>query len=97
MNDQQRRSFFLKPLWAIIVIFLISVFSQGCGTTKEKKLEKEGLTLIYRHQDQAGPSVKKLNLDHPVKISEEVFRNHLYSLQYEETFPAGKKRNIRFL
>jgi hypothetical protein len=92
MNDQQRRSFFLKPIWATIAIFLIPVFFQGCGTTKEKKLEKEGLTLIYRPQNQAGPAIHKLRLNHPIKISEEIFRNHLYSLQYEELSLLGKKK-----
>jgi len=92
MTDQQRRSFSLKPIWAIIAILLIPVFFQGCATTKERKLEKEGLTLIYRHQNQAGPGINKLHLNHPIKISEEVFRNHLYSLQYEELSLLGKKK-----
>ena len=93
MTFQHRLSINLfRPFWTIIAITLIPVFFQGCATTKEKKLQKEGLTLIYRHKSQAGPAVNKLRLNHPIKISEEEFRNHLYSLQFEELSLLGKKR-----
>ncbi len=92
MTDRQRPSFYLKTIWAMIAILLIPGFFQGCATTKERKLEKEGLTLIYRSQAQAGPSIHKLQLNHPIKISEADFRNHLYSLQYEELSLLGKKK-----
>lgn len=93
MTFRQRGSIkFFRPFWAIIAIILIPGFFQGCATIKEKKLEKEGLTLIYRHKTQAGPAINKLSLNHPIKISEEDFSNHLYSLQYEELSLLGKKR-----
>ena len=92
MTIRHRRLFFLWPVWAIIILLPLSVFFQGCSTIKEKKLEKEGLTLIYRPQSQAGPTLKNLHLNHPIKISEDDFRNHLYSLQYEELSLLGKKK-----
>ncbi len=92
MIIQKRPSFFLRPVWAMITLLLIPIFFQGCATIKEKKLEKEGLTLIYRHKSQAGPAFDKLNLNHPIKISADDFRNHLYSLQYEELSLLGKKK-----
>jgi hypothetical protein len=92
MTDQHRRSFSLSPVWAMIIMLLATVFFQGCATIKEKKLEKEGLTLIYRHKSQAGPAFDKLHLNHPIKISADDFRNHLYSLQYEELSLLGKKK-----
>lgn len=93
MNIQQPRLVkFLSPIWAILIIALVPVNFQGCSTVKEKKLEKEGLTLIYRHKSQAGPAIDKLNLNHPIKISEEDFKNHLYSLQHEELSLLGKKK-----
>ncbi len=93
MTFQQQRSLEVKrPIWAILAILLIPVFFQGCGTVKEKKLEKEGLTLIYRNKTQTGPAIRKLPLNHPIKISEDDFKNHLYSLQYEELSLLGKKR-----
>jgi hypothetical protein len=93
MTFQQRLSIkYSMPFWAVLVTFLIPVFFQGCGTIKEKKLEKEGLTLIYRPKSQAGPALNKLGLNHPIKISEADFKNHLYSLQYEELSLLGKKR-----
>jgi hypothetical protein len=91
--SQKKVSHSSWPVWATIAALLVSVFFQGgCATIKEKKLEKEGLTLIYRHKSQAGPAFDKLRLNHPVKISEDDFRNHLYSLQYEELSLLGKKK-----
>ena len=88
----RHRHLFLKPVWAALALLLIPGFFQGCATIKEKTLEKEGLTLIYRHKSQAGPAFNKLRLNHPIKISEDDFRNHLYSLQYEELSLLGKKK-----
>jgi len=84
----------LRPFWATLAILLVPVFFQGCATIKEKKLEREGLTLIYRSKSQAGPAISKVSLNHPIKISEEEFKNHLYSLQYEELSLLGKKRYV---
>ena len=93
MTFRQRGSLnLLRPFWATLAILLIPVFFQGCATIKEKKLEREGLTLIYRPKSQAGPAISKMNLNHPIKISEETFRNQLYSLQYEELSLLGKNR-----
>ncbi len=75
--------------------FVLSVlFVLGCGTTKEKKLEKETFTLTYRHKSQSGPEIEKLKMNHPVKISEDEFKNHLLSLQYEELSLLGKKKYV---
>ncbi len=95
MTFRQRGSIkFSRPFWATLILLLIPGFIQGCATIKEKKLEKEGLTLIYRHKTQAGPALNKLALNHPIKISQEEFTNHLYSLQYEELSLLGKKRYV---
>lgn len=81
-------------IWAILVCSLISGVFLGCGSVKEKKLEKEGLTLIYRPKSQVGSEVEKMRLNHPINISEEEFENHLYSLQYEELSLLGKKKYV---
>ena len=84
----------LRPNWAFFAFFLIPGFFLGCGTIKEKKLEREGLTLIYRSKSQVGSEIGKMKLNHPIKISEEEFENHLYSLQYEELSLLGKKKYV---
>ncbi|GJL77391.1 MAG: hypothetical protein NPINA01_03800 [Nitrospinaceae bacterium] len=89
-----RSKYNLKPIWAFFIFLLIPGFFLGCGTTKEKKLEREGLTLIYRPKSQVGSEIEKMKLDHPIKISEDVFANHLYSLQYEELSLLGKKKYV---
>jgi hypothetical protein len=84
----------MRPIWAITALLLIPGFFQGCGGVKEKKLEREGLTLIYRPKHQAAAAIEKMRLNHPIKISEEEFQNHLYSLQYEELFLLGKNKYV---
>jgi len=81
---------FCKALALSLTLFILF----GCATPKEKKLEKEKFTLTYRHKSQAGPEIEKMNMEHPVKISEEEFNNHLFSLQYEELSLLGKKKYV---
>jgi len=84
----------MRPFWAILTFFMALGLFLGCSTTKEKKLERDGLTLIYRPKFQAGTAIEKTHLNHPIKISEDELRNHLYSLQYEELFLLGKKKYV---
>jgi hypothetical protein len=84
----------MRPVWAILAFFTAFGLLYGCSTTKEKKLEREGLTLIYRPKSKAGSEIEKLSLNHPIKISEEEFQNHLYSLEYEELYLLGKRKYV---
>lgn len=84
----------LRLVWALLIFLTAFGSLQGCGGVKEKKLEREGLTLIYRPKSQVGSHTEKLELNHPIKISEEEFKNHLYSLQYEELYLLGKKKYV---
>lgn len=84
----------MRPFWAFLTFLMALNLFLGCGTTKEKKLERDGLTLIYRPKHQAVSAIEKMHLNHPIKISEEEFQNHLYSLQYEELFLLGKNKYV---
>ncbi len=84
----------MRLFWATLTFFMTLGLLLGCGTIKEKKLERDGLTLIYRPKFQAGATIEKAHLNHPIKISEEELKNHLYSLQYEELFLLGKKKYV---
>lgn len=77
----------------LIFISLLSLLLAGCPAP-EKRLEKEGFTLVYRLQSEFESEIKGLRLDHPIEISKEQVTNHLLSLHYEELSLTGKKRYV---
>ena len=77
----------------LATFFLFAVLIISCAAP-EKRLEKEQLTLVYRSQSTLGSEIKKLRLEHPIKISNEQTRNHLLSLHYQELSLLGKKKYI---
>lgn len=83
-----------KCVTSVLGALIIFPFLQGCGTAQDKKLEKEGFTLIFRPKSAAGPLVGKMQLNHPVNISQSNVKNHLMSLGYEELSLMGKKKYI---
>jgi hypothetical protein len=84
-----------KPFsWAIFTLVLLA-FLSGCNTgPSPKKLELEGLTLMYKDKYTAGTDVKKLRFKHPVQLSQAEIHNHLLSLRYEELSLLGKKKYV---
>ncbi|MFQ5451780.1 MAG: SHOCT domain-containing protein [Nitrospinaceae bacterium] len=92
--NSRRLSIFRKLCHAGLPLFLALAVFSGCATTKEKRLEKDGITLVYRDPSAAGSEVAKLRLDHPVKMSAEQMKNHLLSLQYEELSLLGKRKYV---
>lgn len=78
----------------LLPFLVLGFLTSACQSTPERKLEKEGFTLIYRNQSSAGSEIAEMRLDHPVKISEEELTNHLLSLRYEESSLLGKKRYV---
>ena len=85
----------INYLWQVgqAIFFLFVVLLMSCSAP-EKRLERERITLIYRSQSTLGSEIKKLRLEHPIKISKEQTMNHLLSLHYEELSLLGKKRYI---
>lgn len=81
-------------LWILLFCVTVFLFGLGCATTEERKIEKDGLTLQYISKDDAGSEVDNLNLKHPVNISEDMVRNHLLSLVYENLSLTGKKKYV---
>ncbi len=78
-----------------MLLVLSALFFAGCGTaSKERKLEKQGLTLIYRSKMETDAEIGKKRLTHPVRISEADFTNHLLSLRYEELSLLGSKKYV---
>ncbi|MCS5621277.1 MAG: SHOCT domain-containing protein [Nitrospinaceae bacterium] len=81
--------------WTFILIaVLVSGLLSGCASTKEKKLQTKGFTLSYKDKSSAGSSVNKMQLNHPLKISETAIRNYLRSLVFEELSLFGKKKPV---
>ena len=77
----------------IIFTLLYSCLFVGCATP-EKRLTKDQLTISYQPKSSLESEIKKLRLQHPVKISAEQMANHLHSLQYKELTLTGKKKYI---
>jgi len=78
----------------ILIIALVFGSLSGCASTPEKKLETKGFTLSYRDKLAAGSPVNKMQLSHPVKLSEADVRRHLKSLVFEELSIFGKKKTV---
>ncbi|MBI4389411.1 MAG: SHOCT domain-containing protein [Nitrospinae bacterium] len=79
------------PLFLALLILAVS----GCAALdKEKKLQKDGLTLMFRPRTALGADGGKIRLQHPVKISQDMTRNHLLSLRYEEMTLMGKEKPV---
>lgn len=91
MAHNTKVNYFSKVGLAIFVLFAVLLVS--CSAP-EKRLERERITLIYRSQSTLDSEIKKLRLEHPIKISKEQVINHLLSLYYEELTLLGKKKYI---
>ena len=91
MNHKTKINYFSHA--GFICFFLCSTLFIGCSAP-EKRYKKERLTLVYRQQSSFDAEIKKLRLEHPIKISAEQTTNHLLSLHYEELSLLGKKKYI---
>ena len=76
----------------LLFIFVSALVASGCASTKEKQLKTKGFTLSYK--DKAGSSISKIQLEHPLKLSEAEVRRHLKSLVFEELSLFGKKKPV---
>jgi hypothetical protein len=85
---RNRRWFFLFMVLSIMAV-------AGCSSApKEKKLEKDGLTLFYRPKSDIGSDGEKLKLQHPITISATTVRNHLLALHYEDMAMLSKEKSV---
>ena len=91
MTHTTKINFFSQA--GILLFFLCSCLFAGC-LTPEKRLKKDLLTITYLPQSSFEVEIKKLRLQHPIKISIEQTANHLLSLHYEEVSLLGKKKYI---
>jgi hypothetical protein len=78
----------------ILILALSSGMISGCASTPEKSLKTEGFTLSYKDKTSLGSPPSKLQLAHPLKISESDVRSHLESLMFEEMSLFGKKKYV---
>lgn len=78
----------------ILIAALAPGLISGCASTPEKKLKTKGFTLSYRDKIVAGASINEMQLNHPIKLSEEEVRDQLKSLVFEELSLFGKKKSV---
>lgn len=84
-----------KHQWLFLLMLLSTMAVIGCSTApKEKKLEKDGLTLYYRPKSDIGSDGEKLKLQHPINISATTVRNHLLALHYEDMAMLSKEKSV---
>ncbi len=86
----ERRTF----INAFAFVFVLGALSSCATGPKEKKLEVEGFTLMYKSHKSADSEVKKVNIEHPVKISVEAMTAQLLSLKYQELALFGKRKAV---
>ena len=91
MNHKTKINYFSHA--GVVCFLLFSTLFISCSAP-EKRLKKERLTLVYRQQSSFDTEIKKLRLQHPIKISVEQTTNHLLSLHYEELSLLGKKKYV---
>jgi hypothetical protein len=81
-------------LYQTFILILFSGLISGCASTKEKKLQTKGFTLSYKNKSSADSTVSKMQLNHPLKVSEAEVRNYLKSLVFEELSLFGKQKPV---
>ncbi len=90
MTHKKRHIFFQIGITFFLVCCCLFI---SCSAP-EKRLTKDQLTIKYRSQSSLDREIKKLRLQHPVKISAEQITNHLLSLQYKQLSFIGKKKYV---
>ena len=78
----------------ILTLVLCSGMVSGCASTSEKSFKTEGFILSYRDQASLGSPTSKIQLVHPLKMSESDVRSHLKSLMFEELSLFGKQKYV---
>jgi hypothetical protein len=84
----------------ILILAMSSEMISGCASSPEKSFEINGFTLSYKDKTSArdnfslGSPTSKIQLSHPLKMSESDVRNHLESLMFEELSLFGKEKYV---
>ena len=90
MTHKKNKHFFQIGITSFLVCSCLFI---GCAAP-EKRLTKDQLTISYPPQFSLDREVKKLRLEHPIKISAGQMANHLLSLRYKQLNFSGKKKYI---
>jgi hypothetical protein len=84
----------------ILILALSSGMILGCTSALEKSLKTNGFTLSYKDKTSSGDKfslgspTSKIQLSHPLKMSESNVRSHLESLMFEELSLFGKEKYV---
>ncbi len=87
----------MKSTKSFIVLFLIFALllglTSGCSMIPEKKLESNGLTIMFKSKSAGGSDLANLRL-RQVQLSQDQVHQQLRSLSYEELSLFGKKKPV---
>jgi hypothetical protein len=84
----------------ILILAMSSGIISGCVSAPEKSFKTNGFTLSYKDKTSAqgkfslGLPTSKIQLSHPLKMSESDVRSHLESLKFEELSLFGKEKYV---
>jgi hypothetical protein len=84
----------------ILILVMSSGIISGCASAPEKSFKINGFTLSYKDKTSAqgkfslGSPNSKIQLSHPLKMSESDVRSHLESLKFEELSLFGKEKYV---
>lgn len=76
------------------VFLVLLLFLVGCASVKERKFEKDGLTLMYQSTALIDLDGNEVKLKHPVSISETMVRKQLASIYFEDMTLLGKEKPV---
>lgn len=94
MNTHREHSISARLTVVFIALVLLASFLSACTTVKEKRYEKDRVTLIYKNKSVLGSDMENVKLEHPIRLSEDDIRNQLLSLRYEELSLLGKGKYV---
>ena len=89
-----------QHLISILILTVNSGMILSCASTPEKSLKTKGFTLSYKDKTSAKDKfslelpASKVQVSHPLKMTESDVRSHLESLMFEELSLFGKEKYV---
>ena len=97
MNQSIKKQFYGLPTAVSALAILLLFAWTGCTSTHPsagKTLSTENLKLTYKDKAQVGAEVEKLDMQHPLPLSERQMMFHMVALKYENYSLLGEKGSV---
>ena len=97
MNQSNKKTFYRLPTTVSALAILLLFAWTGCTSTHSsagKTLSTENFELSYSDKAQVGAEIEKLDMQHPLPISERQIMFHMVALKYENYSLLGEKGSV---